>query len=321
MRRRDFVMLVSGAAMAWPLAGLAQQASGPRKVGVLFPGVLGADRERLITEGLTIELGSEKFVLIVRSAEGDDALLGKYANELAASVDIILAFASGSLVAARQASQTIPIVAMDLESDPIASGAAQSLNRPGGNVTGVFLDAPEIAGKWIQLLKEMVPRIKKVALLFDLHLDQTQLKSGESTANRIGIETLRFGIDKPGEFRGAFQRAVEAKVDAMLVHSSPIFVDQAAAIAELAREFRVPSIGLFPIYSKVGGLMSYGPNNFELFKQAGGIAGKILRGANVAEFPIQRPIYLSFVINIQTAKLLQLAVPPSLSALADEVIE
>src|SRR5260221_1112293 len=321
MRRRDFVMLVSGAAMAWPLAGLAQQASGPRKVGVLFPGVLGADRERLITEGLTIELGSEKFVLIVRSAEGDDALLGKYANELAASVDIILAFASGSLVAARQASQTIPIVAMDLESDPIASGAAQSLNRPGGNVTGVFLDAPEIAGKWIQLLKEMVPRIKKVALLFDLHLDQTQLKSGESTANRIGIETLRFGIDKPGEFRGAFQRAVEAKVDAMLVHSSPIFVDQAAAIAELAREFRVPSIGLFPTYSQDGCLMSYGPNNFELFKQAGGIAGKILRGANVAEFPIQRPIYLSFVINIQTAKLLQLAVPPSLSALADEVIE
>ena len=188
-------------------------------------------------------------------------------------------------------------------------------------MTGIFLDAPEIAGKWIQIIREVLPGIKKVALLYDLHLDQTQLKSGENTARKIGIETLRFGINQPSEFRSAFQRAVDAKVDAMLVHSSPIFVDQAAVIAELAIEFRLPSIGLFPIYAKVGGLISYGPNNFDLVKQVGGIAGKILRGANPADFPIQRPIYLSFLINIRTAKLLQLTIPPSLSALADEVIE
>jgi putative ABC transport system substrate-binding protein len=319
MKRREFIGLVGGAA-ALPLVALAQN-SGPRKVGVLFPGVLGADRERLIAEGLTSELGSEKFILIVRSAEGDDQLLAKYANELAASMDVILAIASGSLVASRQASQMVPIVALDLESDPIATGAAQSLNRPGGNVTGIFLDAPEIAGKWIQIIREILPRIRKVALLYDTHLDQTQLKSGENTARSIGIETLRLGIDQPGEFRSAFQSAVEAKVDAMLVHSSPIFVDQAAVIAELSREFRLPSIGLFPIYAKVGGLISYGPNNFELIKQIGGIAGKILRGAKPAEFPIQRPIYLSFLINMRTAKLLHLTIPPSLSALADEVIE
>jgi putative ABC transport system substrate-binding protein len=319
MKRREFIALVGGAA-AVPLVALAQS-SRPRKVGVLFPGVLGADRERLIAEGLTSELGSEKFVLIVRSAEGDDELLAKYANELAASMDVILAIASGSLVAARQASQTVPIVALDLESDPITTGAARSLNRPGGNVTGIFLDAPEIAGKWIQIMREVLPQIHKVALLYDAHLDQTQLKSGENTARNIGIETVRFGIDQPGEFRSAFQRAVEAKVDAMLVHSSPIFVDQAALIAELSREFRLPSIGLFPIYAKVGGLISYGPNNFELIKQLGGIAGKILRGAKPSEFPIQRPIYPSFLINMRTAKLLQVTIPPSLSALADEVIE
>ena len=319
MKRREFIGLVGGAA-AVPLVALAQS-SRSRKVGVLFPGVLGPDRERLIAEGLTSELGSEKFVLIVRSAEGDDELLAKYANELSASMDAILAIASGSLVAARQASQTVPIVALDLESDPIATGAARSLNRPGGNVTGIFLDAPEIAGKWIQIMREVLPQIQKVALLYDTHLDQTQLKSGENTARNIGIETLRFGLDQPGEFRSAFQRAVEAKVDAMLVHSSPIFVDQAAVIAELSREFRLPSIGLFPIYAKVGGLISYGPNNFELIKQLGGIAGKILRGAKPSEFPIQRPIYLSFLINMRTAKLLQLTIPPSLSALADEVIE
>ena len=107
----------------------------------------------------------------------------------------------------------------------------------------------------------------------------------------------------------------------MLVHSSPIFVDKAPAIAELSREFRLPSIGLFPIYARVGGLISYGPNNFELIKQAGGIAGKILRGAKAAEFPIQRPIYLSFLINMHTAKLLHLTIPASLLALADDVIE
>jgi len=319
MKRREFIGFV-GVAMALPLVALAQN-SGPRKIGVLFPGVLGADRERLISEGLISELGSEKFILIVRSAEGDDQLLAKYANELAASMDVILAIASGSLVASRQASQMVPIVALDLESDPIATGAAQSLNRPGGNVTGIFLDAPEIAGKWIQIIREILPRIRKVALLYDTHLDQTQLKSGENTARSIGIETLRLGVDQPGEFRSAFQSAVEAKVDAMLVHSSPIFVDQAAVIAELSREFRLPSIGLFPIYAKVGGLISYGPNNFELIKQIGGIAGKILRGAKPAEFPIQRPIYLSFLINMRTAKLLHLTIPPSLSALADEVIE
>ena len=319
MKRREFIGFV-GVAMALPLVALAQN-SGPRKIGVLFPGVLGADRERLISEGLISELGSEKFILIVRSAKGNDELLAKYANELAASMDVIIAIASGSLIAARHSSQTVPIVALDLESDPIATGAARSLNRPGGNVTGIFLDAPEITGKWIQIIREVLPQIHKVALLYDTHLDQTQLKSGEDTARKIGIETLRLGIDQPGEFRNAFQRAVEAKVDAMLVHSSPIFVDQAPVIAELSREFRLPSIGLFPIYAKVGGLISYGPNNFELIKQAGGIAGKILRGAKPAEFPIQRPIYVSFLINMRAAKLLHLTIPPSLSALADEVIE
>lgn len=321
MRRRELLMLVGATVAALPLAGRAQQGGAPRKVGILIPGTLGAERERLAGEGLASEMGSQKAELVVRSAAGDDQLLGKYAAELAGSVDVILAIASSSLVAARKASDTVPIVALDLEADPVAIGAAQSLNRPGGNVTGIFLDAPEIAGKWLQIIREVIPKTKTVALLYDTHLDQTQLKSAEASARNIGLETLKLGIDQLGELRGAFQRAASANVDAMLVHSSPLFVDRAAAIAELALEFRMPSIGLFPVYAKSGGLFSYGPNNFELFKQAGGIAGKILRGARPAEFPIQRPIYLSFLINLRTARQLQLAIPPSLSALADEVIE
>jgi putative ABC transport system substrate-binding protein len=320
MQRRMFITLLGSALLS--SSAHAQPSSGPRKVGVLFPGLLGKEREKLISEGISNELGTEKVTLVVKSAESDSQLLSKYANELVASqVDIILAIASGSLEAARQASQTIPIVALDLESDPIATGAAQSLNRPGGNVTGVFFDAPEIAGKWIQIIRELVPQIARAGLLYDLHLDQTQLKAAEISAHNVGIATLRLGIDQPSEFRKAFENAVDAKVDAVLVHSSPIFVDKAVVIAELAREFQLPSIGLFPIYAKVGGLISYGPNNYELVKQAGGIVGKILRGARPADFPIQRPIYLQFLINLSTARFLKLNIPPALSALADEVIE
>jgi putative ABC transport system substrate-binding protein len=158
----------------------------------------------------------------------------------------------------------------------------------------------------VQIIREVIPSTSKVALLYDLHLDQTQVKSAENIARNVGIKTLRYGINQPSELRGAFRRASDALVDAMLVHSSPVFVDQAAAIAELALEHRMPTIGLFPVYAKAGGLFSYGPNNFELFKQAGAIAGKILRGANPAEFPIERPVYLSFVINFQTAKTLHI---------------
>lgn len=321
MERRKFIALIGGLVAVSPIRGRAQQSTGPRRVGVLFPGTLGSERERLINEGLTSELGDQKAVLLARSAEGDAELLRRHAAELAKAVDVILAIASGSLVAARQVSQTVPIVALDLEADPITIGAAQSLNRPGGNVTGIFLDAPEIAGKWIQIIREVIPTTKRVALLYDEHLDQTQLKSAETSAHNVGIETLRCGIDQLDQFHDAFQRAADAKVDAMLVHSSPLFVDRAASIAELALKFRMPTIGLFPVYAKAGGLFSYGPNNFQLFKQAGAIAGKILRGANPAEYPIQRPIYVSFLINLRSARQLQIAIPPSLSALADEVIE
>jgi putative ABC transport system substrate-binding protein len=318
--RRRVIQLLGGTLLWGPAQ--AQQAGGLRRVGVLFPGLLGEERERRVIEGISSELGPEKIALVIKSADGNVQLLSKYAGELVESrVDVILAIASGSLEAARKATQTIPIVALDLESDPIASGVAQSLNRPGGNVTGVFFDAPEIASKWIQIIRELVPQMSRAGLLFDQNLDQTQLKAAETSAHGVGIATLRLGIDQPSDFRRAFEKAVEAKVDAVLVHSSPIFVDKAAMIADLAREFRLPSIGLFPIYAKVGGLIAYGPNNFELLKQAGAIIGKVLRGSRPAEFPIQRPIYLPFLINLGTANFLKLTIPPSLSALADEIIE
>jgi putative ABC transport system substrate-binding protein len=320
MNRRQFVALF--AATVAPLSARSQQSSEGRRIGVLFPGALGEEREKLIRQGLSGELRSENFILILRSAEGDAQRLIKFARELVEmQPDVILAVASGSLQAAVSASKVIPIVALDLETDPIASGVAEGLSRPGGNVTGIFFDAPEIAGKWIQVLREVLPRIGSVALLYDTHLDQTQLKAGESTARSLAITTMRLGIDEPAQLASAFQQAAEAKVDAVLVHSSPIFVDQAGTIAELARDKRLPSIGLFPIYARLGGLFSYGPDNFALWKQAGAIVGKVLRGAKPADFPIQRPTHFQFLINMRTAQFLQLTVPASIVALADEVIE
>ena len=166
MKRRELLGLAA-ARRSWPLAVNAQQKAGPRKVGILFPGEFGAQREKLIGEGVAGELGSEPFVLTIRSSKGDDQLLARYATELAAEVEVILALGSVSLSAARRASTTLPVVAVDLESDPIASGVAQSLNRPGGNITGIFLDAPEIAGKWVQIIREVLPRTQRVGLLFD----------------------------------------------------------------------------------------------------------------------------------------------------------
>jgi hypothetical protein len=156
MRRRHFLTFATGAFLS--ASAQAQQAGGLRRVGVLFPGVFGEEREKRLNEGLASELGTERVTVIIKSAAGDSQSLFKYARELVDSrVDVIVAIASGSLEAARRATQTIPIVALDLESDPIAIGAAQSLNRPGGNVTGVFFDAPEIASKWIQIIRELVP--------------------------------------------------------------------------------------------------------------------------------------------------------------------
>src|SRR5262245_11197586 len=204
----------------------AQQRNTVRQVGVLFPGVMSDERERLLTDGLASELGEGGATFVFRSAEGDNQRLAKLAEELAAiPVDVIVAIASGGVQAARKATRSIPIVALDLETDPIASGVAESLNRPGGNLTGIFFDAPEIAGKWIQVLKEPLPHVGSVGLLYDAHLDLTQLGAGESAARGLGIATTRLGIAEPSQLADMLRQAAQAKVDAVLVHSSPLFVD------------------------------------------------------------------------------------------------
>ena len=329
MRRRTLIAapFAVGAlvALAAELRGQTQPPPSHR-VGILFPGRIGGRRRDIVRQGLSEALGDAagKVVIDARSAEGDADRLKAFAVEFATEsppVDVILALGSLALQDARSVTKTIPIVALDLETDPIASGVASSLARPGGNVTGIFFDAPEVAGKWLQFLSEIVPSLSRVALLYDKQTDLTQLKAGEDAARLLHLETSRIGVGSAAELEEAFQAIVAAKCDAILAHSSPIFVDNAERIAGLALKHRLSSIMLFPVYARVGGLISYGPDNFKLLLQAGAIVGRVLKGASPESLPIERPSRFSLVINMKTAQELGLTVPHSLVLLADEVIE
>jgi putative tryptophan/tyrosine transport system substrate-binding protein len=199
MRRRTliagpFALGLMAFSIALPRAQTAPSA-GSRRVGILFPGTMGEHRLNLMRQGMDAVLSEmrDAVVVDVRSAEGKADRLEAFATEFATGstkVDVILAVASLALLHARRATATIPIVALDLETDPLASGAAVSLARPGGNVTGIFFDAPEVAGKWLQFLFEIVPSLMRVALLYDEQIDTVQLKAGEDAARRIGLSTF-----------------------------------------------------------------------------------------------------------------------------------
>jgi putative tryptophan/tyrosine transport system substrate-binding protein len=329
MRRRTLVAAPFAAGLlVLPMTvarGQTQPASSLR-VGILFPGRIGARRRDIVQRGMSEVLGdiTDRVAIEARSAEGNAERLKAFAAELAAvsaPVDVILALGSLALQYARDVTKKIPIVALDLETDPIASGVASTLARPGGNVTGIFFDAPEVAGKWLQFLSEIVPSLSRVALLYDKQTDLTQLRAGEDAAHLLRLQTFRIGVGSAAELKDAFKAIVAAKSDAVLAHSSPIFVDNAEPIAALALENRLPSIMLFPVYARVGGLISYGPDNFELLQQAGAIVGKVLQGASPADLPIERPSRFSLVINLKTAQSLGLVVPHSLVLSADEVVE
>jgi len=329
MRRRTLIatsFALGGLILSMAFARGQNQSLPSLRVGVLFPGRMGTRRRDIVRRGMSEVLGNaaDRVAIDARSAEGDADQLKAFAEELATvspPADVILALGSLALQYARGVTKQIPIVALDLETDPIASGIASTLARPGGNVTGIFFDAPEIAGKWLQFLSEVMPSLSRVALLYDKQTDLTQLKAGEDAARLLRLEIFRIGIGSAAELETAFEAIAAAKSNAVLAHSSPIFVDNAGRIASLALAHRLPSIMLFPIYAQMGGLISYGPDNFELLQQVGTIVGKVLKGASPADLPIERPSRLRLVINLKTAGDLGLTVPHSLVLLADEVIE
>jgi putative tryptophan/tyrosine transport system substrate-binding protein len=320
VRRRDFITLLGGAAAAGPLAARAQQSDRMRRIGVLAPTI----HEGAIRRGLH-ELGyvAGKNILIeYRPADRTDGIAGFAAELISLKVDVIVATGSQAVRAAMQATQSIPIV-MTASSDPIGTGFVASLARPGGNVTGNSLLSPELSGKRLALLRDIVPGLSRVAALWnpDDPPAVLSLKETEAAARQLGIELASMEVRTPHDFETAITSATTIRAGALVVLSAPVMTIYAGRIAELARKNSLPGISNASEFPKAGGLMSYGPNIDDLCRRAAVYVDKILNGAKPADLPVEQPTKFEFVINLKTAKALGLDVPPTLLALADEVIE
>jgi putative tryptophan/tyrosine transport system substrate-binding protein len=323
MKRRQFIGLVGGAAIAWPLNARAQQTPKTRRIAFVHSGLPVAEltetsrtmwirtflaelRRLGVIEGSNIVI--ERF-----SGGGKTALYAALAGDVVnARPDIIIANSSPLVKAFQSATTTIPIVA--IMSDPIASGLASSLAQPGANLTGVSVDAgPGIAAKRLQILKEAVPAAARIALLVDTHVEVQR-------SNVPVLAKLLAAVDEP-HLRRAFADMAEEKVDAVLMSTGGSFIAQRALIVELAARHRLPVIYPFREHVEAGGLMSYGPDLGELAKRLALTVQQVLGGAKPGDIPIHQPVKFEMVLNMKTAKALGLAVPTIVLAQADEVIE
>jgi putative ABC transport system substrate-binding protein len=325
MKRRSFITLVGGAA-AWPLAARGQQTTKSRKVGLLHPGESTTVNMRVaaIREGLngTDNQRDLSFEIIVRLADGDVSRLPALATDLVNNrVDAIVAAAPAAVQAAAGATTSIPVIAIDLESDPVASGFVRSLAHPGGNVTGVFLDFPDFSAKCLQLLIETVPTLSGVGLLWDPSTGVLQLKAVEAAAQTFGISAQVFEARRAADIAEAFYALDRSRFQGLFLLSSPLIAGNPQLIADLAIRRNLPTISLFPEIARAGGLIGYGPVIQDLFRQVGGMARKVLQGAKVAELPAERPTRFQLVANLKTAKLIGITLPSSILLRADEVIE
>jgi putative ABC transport system substrate-binding protein len=320
--RRRFLGLFAAGALATPLAAEAQQVGKVPRIGFLqrarnenVTAFTQALQDAGYVEGRTIALET-------RIYGGREDELPRLAAELVAlKCDAIVAAAPYAIVAAAKATGTIPIVGIDLESDPVANGWARSLGHPGGNVTGVFLDFPELGGKQIQLLKEAVPKLARVAVLWDSSIGEVQFRATETAARSAGVAVQSVGIDLPEGLETAFGRAAHQRPQGMIVLSSPKLLVLREEISRLALKHRVPTISLFTSFPQAGALMAYGPKLTDMYKRAVDYVDRILKGAGAGNLPIERPARFEFIINLKTAKALGLTIPQSLLLRADEVIQ
>jgi ABC-type uncharacterized transport system substrate-binding protein len=331
MKRRDFITLISSAAGCFFTAGaqqslLAAETRGAKilEVGFLYPGTVEASKVRItaFVKGLQEKgyVEGRNVALVTRITELQPEKLAPFAAELVRrKVDVILGIGSPAVQAARAATTDIPIVALDLESDPVNRGFVASLARPGGNITGLFFDFPEFSGKWFELLEELLPGLARVTVLWDPATDYPQLNGVNDAAEARGISLQVLNVETLAQMEYAFQAA--AQTQAVMLLSSPLFGANLELAANFAAQSRLPAITLFPEFAEVGGLMAYGTNLMQLYQQAGTLVGKVLSGAQPADMPIERPMRFQFVINLKTAKALGLTIPPTLLIRADEVIE
>jgi putative ABC transport system substrate-binding protein len=329
LRRREFITLLGGA-IAWPLAARAQQQAGkvPR-IGFLSltspsdrPPLLDAFRQRLRELGW---VEGQNIVIDYRYAQDRVDRLPDLAAELVRlKVDLIVASAGTQVAtAAKNATETIAIVMIYVR-DPVGNGLIASLARPGGNVTGVSGSAGlEMFAKQLELLKETVPKIRRVALLSnpDNAYHQLAIREVNVAARSLGVELQLLEARGPNDFDGAFATMAKERVGALFVMSDAIFSSHQTRLVDLAARSRLPAAYGIREYVEAGGLMSYGPSILDSYRRAAAYVDKILKGAKPADLPVEQPTKFELVINLKTAKALGLEVPPTLLATADEVIE
>jgi putative ABC transport system substrate-binding protein len=326
MRRREFIRLLGGAAITWPLEAHAQQKSEIPRFGFVYQGSQAAMALRIeaVLSGLRVSgyAAPAQVEIVGRAAEGDPAQIAPLVAEvIAKNVSVIMVAGPPLLNAARSATRTIPIVAIDLETDPVASGVAATLARPGGNITGVFLDFPDFTAKWMEILVECNPKLSRAAVLWDPDTGPVQLDSVRKAARTLNVQLEVVEVRRPSDFDAAFLKANQRGVDAMAMLSSPLIAPNVQVLAELALRHRLPAITLFPDFARAGGLLAYGPNLLSLYRLLGVLAGKVARGVDPGELPIERPTKFETVVNMRTAHALGISIPPSLLLRADELIE
>ena len=309
---------------ATPRVAEAQQPTKVFRIVELNPSSAPQEQQRVFRQTLR-ELGyvqGENILIEDRFAAGsEDRLRESAAEAVRLKVDVIFAVSSLAIRAATNATKTIPIVGLDLESDPVASGFIAGLARPGGNLTGVFLDLPELNGKGLELLKEAIPGIARVAVLRDPAQNTALLRGAEVAARSLGLQLQIVEARGSSDLESAFRAAVRGRNRALMVIPSPRFGAHRKLIGDLAAKHRLPTTSMFSHYTETGLLMSYGPNLYGLFSQAAIYVDKILKGAKPGDLPVQRPTRFKMIVNLKTARALGLTVPQSILIRADRVIQ
>jgi putative tryptophan/tyrosine transport system substrate-binding protein len=328
MRRREFIIRLGGALAAWPLAAFAQQSSA-RLVGILSPLSPSAAASPLfaIFRKTLLDLGyveGRSISLEYRWADGNSARLADFAAELVKlKVDVIFCGpGTPTAMAAKKATATIPIVFVGV-GDALAAGLVESLRRPGGNVTGLVNQLQEIAGKQMEILKEAVPDLSRMGVLWrpSNPVYRNLVRLFDDVARTTGVEVVLIGTETVADLATAFTTMKREQINGLLVQADDLFIREGKRIVELAAAYKVPAIYRIGEQAAAGGFMAYGPSFPDMYREGALLVDKILKGAKPADLPVEQPTKIELVINLKTAKALGITVPASLLVRADKVIE
>jgi putative ABC transport system substrate-binding protein len=330
MRRREFITLVGCSAAAWPYSARAQQADRMRLIGVLMA-YAESDPEgqawvAAFREGLQ-QLGwaeGRNIQIATRFATPEVEAMQRFAKELVElQPDLILSQSTPTTAALLQQTRTIPIIFANI-ADPIGSGFVASFPRPGGNATGFILYEPTMAGKWMELLREIAPRVNRVAILFNpatATYFEYYMNPLKAAAASYGVEAIAAPIQDRSDLEAVFAAQARESNSSLILMPDSFLNAHGVEITSLAARYRCPTVYPYRLFTKVGGLLSYGNDVFDNYRRAASYADRILKGEKPADLPVQAPTKFELVINLKTAKALGLEIPPPLLARADEVIE